>query len=306
MTAKIIAFANQKGGVGKTMLTVQFAYYLRSRKNKKVLVIDMDKQANTTYNLLGFAESDDPNAAPVLNQPAEGATTMFDLFEADFTDIKPMATKNGIDLICGRRDMNQVFNEVLADGKDMSMQMEFIFNPRRNLRSSGCMEKYDYILIDCQPELAPGLIGPMLAADFVISPLKIDIFGLSGVKGMWATMDKLKEAWPLHYVQLGIALNDFDNSGVQRNIASQMSEDPVIGGYLFDTIISHRSPIARASADCLPIWMVPQSKAATAELNDLFVEIEKRIKLADEGKLESYFEKRVAEIIAASNAEGDE
>ena len=303
MTAKIIAFANQKGGVGKTMLTVQFAHYLRARRNKKVLVIDMDKQANSTFNLLGFTKSDDPTEPPVKNKPIDGATTMFDLFKQDFTNIKPTPTKSGIDLICGRTDISQVFNEVLADGKDTAIQMSAVFHPRENLRNSECMEKYDYILIDCQPQLAPGLIGPMIAADYVVSPLKIDVFGITGVKDMWATMDKLREAWPLNYVQLGVVLNDLDNSGFQRGIAGQMLVDPEIGKYLFDTIISHRSPIARASVDCLPIWMVPNAKASIEELVDLFKEFEKRIKLAEEGKLAEAFENRAAELAAEADGE---
>ncbi len=294
MTAKIITFANQKGGVGKTMLTVQFAHYLRARRNKKVLVIDMDKQANATLNLLGFSENDDPNGKPIRNKPIEGATTMFDLFEEDLAEIKLTHTKSGIDLICARTDISQVFKEVLADGKDTVIQMSSVFNPQKNLRKLGCIDKYDYILIDCQPQLAPGLIGPMLAANYVVSPLKIDVFGITGVKDMWETMAKLRRAWNLEYVELGLVLNDFDDSSNQRNIARQMMLDPVMGGYLFDTMISHRSPIATAASDCEPIWMVKNSKVSNKELCDLFKEIEERIELAENGKLKSYFEKHAA------------
>ena len=291
MTAKIIAFANQKGGVGKTTLAVQFAFYLRSRKNKKVLVVDMDKQANSTSNLLGF-HLDEETQVPVANEPIEGATTMFDLFHKELKEFKPTPTKSGIDLICGRTDISQVFNEVLADGKDMTIQTASVFFPRKHLRAAGCFEKYDYILIDCQPQLAAGLIGPMIAADYVVSPLKIDAFGLAGVKDMWATMDKLKTSWNLSYIKLGLVLNDFDNSGIQRGIVKQMTLDPDIGGYLFDTIISHRSPIVKATSDCMPIWMVPQAKASTKELFDFFKEIEDRISLSEQGKFDAYIASR--------------
>ena len=81
----VISFANQKGGVGKTTFSCQLAYYLRLKKRKKVLLIDMDAQGNSTGTLLG----DD----------AFDCTNSEELFEDELSNVRVQKTPRGIDLI---------------------------------------------------------------------------------------------------------------------------------------------------------------------------------------------------------------
>ena len=124
---KVIAFANQKGGVGKSTLTVQAAFYLRKHRKKKVLVIDIDSQGNTTESL-------------TQGQPYT-ATSSAALFEPNLEELGIFDdTPYGVDLIGSEQNSNE--------GYDIeSRELDVIRNPAANIQA--IKDAYDYILVDC-------------------------------------------------------------------------------------------------------------------------------------------------------------
>lgn len=143
---KVIAFANQKGGVGKSTLTVQAAFYLRKHRKKKVLVIDIDSQGNTTESL-------------TQGQPYT-ATSSAALFEPNLEELGIFDdTPYGVDLIGSEPNSNE--------GYDIeSRELDVIRNPAANIQA--LKDAYDYILVDCPPSLGRKLLGGLVMADYVI------------------------------------------------------------------------------------------------------------------------------------------
>ena len=137
---KVIAFANQKGGVGKSTLTVQAAFYLRKHRKKKVLVIDIDSQGNTTESL-------------TQGQPYT-ATSSAALFEPNLEELGIFDdTPYGVDLIGSEQNSNE--------GYDIeSRELDVIRNPAANIQA--IKDAYDYILVDCPPSLGRKLLGGLV------------------------------------------------------------------------------------------------------------------------------------------------
>ena len=129
---KVIAFANQKGGVGKSTLTVQAAFYLRKHRKKKVLVIDIDSQGNTTESL-------------TQGQPYT-ATSSAALFEPNLEELGIFDdTPYGVDLIGSEPNSNE--------GYDIESRELDVIRPGCNIQA--LKDAYDYILVDC-----PTFFGP--------------------------------------------------------------------------------------------------------------------------------------------------
>ena len=121
----VISFANQKGGVGKTTFSCQLAYYLRLKKRKKVLLIDMDAQGNSTGTLLG--------------EDAFDCTNSEELFEDELKNVRIQKTPRGIDII-GTQPTAQAYDVE-------ALPLEKVMNPQANL--ANILPNYDFVIIDC-------------------------------------------------------------------------------------------------------------------------------------------------------------
>lgn len=182
---KSIAFFNNKGGVGKTTLLCNIAAYLSLRKGKKVLVVDADPQCNATQLMLDEVEVyelyDDPNSFTIhsiIHPLAIGK---------GYSDaLKPLSiTDYGLDLIPG--DPKLALKEDLLS-KDWQ---DAIAGDIRGLRTSflfsqflGRCEDYDFVLFDMGPSLGSINRAVLLACDFFVSPMSIDIFSLKAVENI--------------------------------------------------------------------------------------------------------------------------
>ena len=129
--AKVISFANQKGGVGKSTLCIQQAFYLALQKKKKVLVLDMDGQGNTSSRLAPRRELEDGDYEPILT-----GTKTAELFAYELDGIEVMHCPCGADLIHTPKNDPDLF-EMEAVPLDQAM------NPARHLAE--LFENYDYV-----------------------------------------------------------------------------------------------------------------------------------------------------------------
>lgn len=221
--SKIIAIANQKGGVGKTTSAINIAAGL-AVKGFKTLLVDLDMQRNTTMSFFDLNE-----VTTTLADVLIGTESRKPIAEALYhTDI------NNLDLIpssiqLGKLDRFSQFDEQyrLKDALDQ-------------------MTDFEFIIIDCPPSLGSALTQAFLAANLVLVPIKADYFALEGVIDLMETINSVKRANPALDV-LGAFVTDFDQ---RINICGQTLQQAQewFKDKLFDTVIRRNAKLTTAPA----------------------------------------------------------
>lgn len=239
---KSIAIFNQKGGVGKTTTNINLAACLALR-GKKILVIDIDPQGNTTSGL-GIAKKGLPY-------------TSYDLL---VTDVDPVATimktnfKN-LDIIPASVDLAGAEIE-LVNIKGRERRLKYALD---QIRSA-----YDYILIDCPPSLGLLTLNALTAVDSVLIPIQCEFYALEGVSQLISTIDLVKRSLNPELKIEGVILSMFDG---RTNLSLQVVEEvkKYFGSKLYNTVIPRNVRLAEAPSYGLPIISYdPRSKGAMA------------------------------------------
>lgn len=246
---RIIAIANQKGGVGKTTTAINLSACLAER-GKKVLSVDMDPQGNMTSGL-GM----DKNSVE---------TTIYDLIIGE-TDIEGVINKNvieNLDIIPTSIDLSGAEIELLdEEGK------EYIL--RKALH--GVKDKYDFIIIDCPPSLSILTINAMTAADSVLVPIQCEYYALEGLSQLIHTVELVKNRLNNELKIEGVVFTMYD---ARTNLSLQVVENVKdnLEQNIYKTIIPRNIRLAEAPSYGMPInHYDPKSAGA-----------ESYLKLADE------------------------
>ena len=165
----IYAIANQKGGVGKTTTAVNLATGL-ARKGKRILLIDLDPQANATYALLGAQELE---------------ATVYDLLldTKAFDAVRQETPEEGLDLLPADIDLA---------GAEVDLLSAIGGQTRLRAALGKLPHPYDYILIDTPPSLGLLTINALAAADAVLIPVSVSLFALKGLAQLNETITKVK------------------------------------------------------------------------------------------------------------------
>src|SRR5208282_1839010 len=228
--ARVIAIANQKGGVGKTTTTVNLGASLAASE-KRTLIIDCDPQANTT-SALGFPK--DPARRTlyqtlILGEPIERVTLD--------------AQVGGLDLIPS--DKNLVGAVVELVGMD---DREY----RLKGAIQGIRDKYEYILLDCPPALDLLTLNALAAADSVLVPIQCEYLALEGVSELLDTLMRLRRTINPALAIEGILLTMYDDrTSLSKQVAADLRS--FFGAQVFETVIPRNVRLAEAPSHGVPV-----------------------------------------------------
>lgn len=220
---KIIAVANQKGGVGKTTSAINIAAAF-AVKGFRTMLIDLDMQRNTTMSFFDLNDVSTTLADVLL-----GSEDRKPIAEAIYnTDIE------NLDLIPSSIQLGKL---------DRFSQFDEQYRLKDSLES---LSEYDYVVIDCPPSLGSALTQAFLASHYVIVPIKADYFALEGVIDLIDTINSVKRANPGLKI-LGGFVTDFDSRvGICGQTLKQAQE--WFKDDLFDTVIRRNAKLTTAPA----------------------------------------------------------
>jgi len=257
---RVIAIANQKGGVGKTTTAINLATAMAATK-KSVLLIDLDPQGNASTGLGIPRDARDVNSYHVLIGEAGLAET------TQATEIPGLA--------------------VVPSGVDLSgAEIELVDMDNRETRLVQALKPalgvYDYVLIDCPPSLNLLTLNALVASHSVMVPLQCEFFALEGISHLVKTIEAVRKGFNPALELQGIVLTMFDK---RNNLTEQVAADvrEFFGEKVYKTVIPRNVRISEAPSYGKPVLIYDHKCAGSEAYIHLAAEVLKREVSASKG-----------------------
>ena len=229
MTARIIAVANQKGGVGKTTTVVNLAASL-VEQGRRVLIVDLDPQGNATMG------------SGIDKSALQKSVYHVLMGEHSIEEVRQSAKEGGYDVLPANRDLS-------------AAEIELVQELAREARLKNALElvsaDYDYVLIDSPPSLNLLTLNGLVAAQGVLIPMVCEYYALEGLTDLVNTLRKVRAAVNPRIEIMGLLRTMFD---ARSNLSQQVSEQLArhFGGKVFDTVVPRNIRLAEAPSHGLP------------------------------------------------------
>ncbi len=258
LAARVIAVANQKGGVGKTTTAINLSAALAQSGNR-VLLVDLDPQGNASTGLGVGRERRTTSTYHILTEgrPVAEATSQYPGLELYLAPATP--DLSGIDAeLAGVADRSRRLHAALKDGGESS--------------SRHC---FNYIIIDCPPSLNLLTVNALTAADTVLVPLQCEFFALEGLTQLLGTIKRVQASLNPRLRMQGIVLTMYDR---RNNLSAQVAEDVRLnlGDTVYQTIIPRNVRLSEAPSYALPGLLYDPDCAGSQAYRALAAELLRR------------------------------
>ena len=251
---KIIAFSNQKGGIGKTTSAVNLAAAV-AKSGKKVLLCDLDPQGNATSGVGVSKKGTQRTTYDVLIGNAEAADAVV---KTAFDNLWVMPTNIGL--------AGAEYELVSVEKREfvLSQKLEALKN------------EYDYIMIDCPPSLGILTISALTAADGVVIPMVCEYYALEGLSQLMLTFRQVKKRYNPKLELVGILMTMYDK---RLNLTMQVREEleKFYADKLFETTIARNVRLSEAPSYGMPIIYYDKSSKGAVAYTKVAEELLQRI-----------------------------
>lgn len=251
---KIISLLNHKGGVGKTTSAINIGAGL-VELGQKVLLIDLDPQANLTLSL-GI-----PRQKYTIYESIRGES-----------ELVPYTAKEGLDVITSSLDLSGAEMELINEaGREYILQE--LFQP--------VLEEYDYIIIDCPPSLGLLTLNALTTSDYVYIPLQTEFLALQGLTKIKQVIDKVRFRLNKKLQIGGVIATMYDARKVlNRDVVATIQK--YFGEKVFNTLIRDNVTLAEAPAQRMDIFSYAKSSNGAKDYLSLCKEILERTAVKEE------------------------
>lgn len=278
MPTHVISLLNMKGGVGKTTLAVNLAFYMALRKGHKVLLIDFDPQFNATQYTMHFTDFDAHRKSAgtiadlLIDQPVLSAATRKKKKDPRKTIYNLYKAANGARLDLLPAELSLAY--VVKNPAQMDSRLLKILEPIR--------DSYDFIFIDCAPTDSVLTTMALNASNFVLTPMRPDRFSILGYYNLRDTIETFRENCdnPNEVKELGIVFTQvMENSSVETACISDIKTAAAkMGDYVFDSVLQYSASFARSVSDRTPIFATAHARDEVKKASrDVAEEMQARI-----------------------------
>lgn len=255
--AKVISFANQKGGVGKTTSAVNVAASL-GVLGHKVLIIDLDPQGNTTSGI-GIAKKDlKVSSKDILTGDAEAKDL---IMETEFDNLWLIPT-------------NKTLAGVEFDLYDLFDNSQMPYRLKEGL--APILDDFDYIIIDCPPSLGMLTVNAFTASDGIVVPMQCEFYAFEGLSQLLQSVKGIKKNFNPELDITGILITMFNGRLLlSMQVISDLKKH--FADKLFDTRISRNVKLTEASGYGKPVYYYDKNAKGSKEYLDVAKELSERI-----------------------------